>query len=145
LRSHKAIEIPKGDFHKISFNHLVQNSGKSASKAVDEAKDWVPEGYFSSTPLISFLLSASTECSFTDEHGWASSFCTFPDYIHRRTWTDLSGKHRYTVSEDGTSLEAVHLRHSAKKSRVSLSYKCLTTFPNDPDVFEASSLTSHGW
>ena len=69
--------------------------------------------------------------------------CAFPEWLRSSTWSDLSGKHKFSAAEDMHTFSG----HSTQdQGQVTLSMRCVTLLLDaSPKLLQAISLTVHGW
>ncbi len=89
-------------------------------------------------PLVHYLL--------TDVFGWPKPSCSFPSWVSRYSWRDLSGRHTYLTNTEG-SVISVRYKYANNLRLVRAAYRCLSVAEERqaPTRFLAMSFSSEDW
>ena len=81
-----------------------------------------------------------------DVFGWPQPACSFPAWISRYTWRDLSGKNTYLTNTEG-SVISVRYKYANNLRLVRTAYRCLNIADegDSPSRFLAMSFSSADW
>jgi len=90
----------------------------------------------------------SSAFSNADVFGWPTPQCSYPKWIARTIWRDLSGRHLYeTLKEDRTTIRLSFRQLMTSHPEVMKSFRCYRVLENNStdDQHVAISFVSHGW
>jgi len=89
-------------------------------------------------------------CMFADVFGWPKPQCTFPSWIARTSWRDLSGNHVYqtgTERADGDVINMAFRQSSEHLPQIIKTHRCHVIVIQNTTAHQlvAVSFVSYGW
>ena len=82
--------------------------------------------------------------------GWPKPQCTFPSWIARTSWTDLSGSHVYQAGVEHAAGDVINMefrQSPAHRSQLIKTYRCHVIVAQNTSIYQlvAVSFVSYGW